>query len=89
MKDPTADRHHAAARTLRAALTLYRHRDTPDGRMAAWAGFAHVITFRLTEEERAALTYWASRTLQADVRAAIFDGAHHGAERGQWERGAA
>ena len=89
MIDPTADRHHAAARTLRAALTLYRHRSTPDARMAAWIGFAHVIAARLTEDERAALTYWASRTLQAEVRAAIFDGAHYGADRGQWERGAA
>ena len=49
--------------------------------MAAWVDFAKVLAVRLSEEERALLAYWALRTLQLEVRLAVFEGAHLGASR--------
>ncbi|WP_434619854.1 hypothetical protein [Tabrizicola sp. M-4] len=74
------DRHLAAARMLRIALTLGAYRYTPEGRMAAWLDFARVIAARVTDEERALIVYWTARTLPPDLRAQIFDGAHYGAD---------
>ena len=72
-------RHLSIAKTLRITLTLAAHRFTADGRMAAWVDFAKVLSVRLSEEERALLAYWALRTLQPEVRLAVFEGAHMGA----------
>lgn len=72
------NRHLAAAKMLRIALTLGAYRFTPEGRMSAWLDFAKVIAARLSDEERALIVYWTGRTLRPDIREAIFAGAHWG-----------
>lgn len=60
-------RHLGASRALGYTLTLGTHE--------AWSDFRLVIAMRLSDEERAALAFWALRSLSDDDAAATIQAA--------------